>query len=64
MRGFWKGLAAPLMLFTTFDLPAQAQPQQFQPLTRRASGGVASDWVKVGQQIRHAAKKERDAGRT
>lgn len=57
-RGFWKGMAAPLMLFAGFDLPAQAQPVVFQPLQRRPSPPT-SDWVRVGDALRAAVAKER-----
>ena len=61
IRGFWKGMAAPLMLFSTFDLPAQARPMAFQPLARR-SEAPASEWLRVGQALRIAAAKDRASG--
>lgn len=61
MRGFWKGMAAPLMLFSAFDLPAEARPMPFQPLARR-SAPPASEWLRVGQALRLAAAKDRAAG--
>ena len=61
IRGFWKGMAAPLVLFSALDLPAQAQPLTFRPLTRR-SEAPASDWLRVGQALRAAAAKDRAAG--
>lgn len=60
VRGFWKGMAAPMMLFSAFELPAQAQPIAFQPLRRRPVQH-ASDWVRVGDALRAAVAKERTA---
>jgi hypothetical protein len=60
-RGFWKGMAAPLMLFSTFDASAQPVEQTFRDLPRRAPD-AASDWVKVGNALRAAAKKDREFG--
>lgn len=59
MRGFWKGLAAPMMLFTSYTLPAEAQPAEFTPLARRPA--PASDWVRVGEALRAALARERGA---
>ncbi len=61
VRGFWKGLAAPMMLFSTSALPADAQVLDFRPLPRRPAP-VASDWVRVGDGLREALRKEREAG--
>ncbi|MDP1650057.1 MAG: hypothetical protein Q8M01_17905 [Rubrivivax sp.] len=61
-RGFWKGMAAPLMLFSAFDLSAQQAQQTFRELPKRASGGQTSDWVRVGEALRTAAKKVRESG--
>ena len=60
-RGFWKGMAAPLMLFSSVDLPASAQPMGFQPLKRRARPENL-DWVRVGNQLRAAAANHRNSG--
>lgn len=56
-RGFWKGMAAPLMMFSTCDLAARQVEQTFMPLPRRY-GGLTSDWVKVGDALRTAAESE------
>jgi hypothetical protein len=61
LQGFWKGLAAPLMLFGSHSLPVQAQPGEFQPLPDRMSS-PAQDWVRVGNSLRDAAKKDRENG--
>lgn len=60
-RGFWKGMAAPLMLFSTFDLSDQQAEQTFRELPKH-SGSLSSDWVKVGNALRSAAKKDRESG--
>lgn len=57
-RGFWKGLAAPLLLFSSHHLPSQAEPKSFQPLPNRAAP-QQNDWVRVGNALRNAAEKER-----
>lgn len=57
-RGFWKGLAAPLLLFSAHPLPSQAETSHFQPLPNRAVP-QQNDWVRVGNALRHAAEKER-----
>lgn len=59
IHGLWKGLAAPLVLFSTFDLPPQAAPVTYRPLERRPSSGIAGDWVRVGRDLRTAADRER-----
>lgn len=61
VRGFWKGMAAPLVLFSSFDLPAQARPLTFQPLQRRPMADQ-SEWARVGQSLREAAAKYRQHG--
>lgn len=61
IHGFWKGLAAPLVLFSACDLPPQAAPVTFRPLERRPSSGIAGDWVRVGQGLRTAAERARTA---
>ena len=58
IRGFWKGMAAPMMLFGSFSLPAEARPIEFQPLPRRQAPEM-SDWARVGQQLRSALKQYR-----
>jgi hypothetical protein len=60
-RGFWKGMAAPLMLFSTFDMSAQPVEQTFQELPNRASE-EGSDWIRVGDALRMAAKQDRELG--
>lgn len=58
VRGFWKGMAAPVMLFGSISLPAEARPLEFQPLPRRPVP-ESSDWSRVGQHLRAALKQYR-----
>lgn len=58
-RGFWKGLASPLTLYIDHDMPKEACPLAFRPL-KRQSASPMSDWVKVGDQLREAARKDRE----
>lgn len=57
LRGFWKGLAAPLMLYSVSEMPpealvsAQSLPQRQLP--------KESDWVRVGNALRQAAETDR-----
>ena len=60
-RGFWKGMAAPLVLFSTFDLPAQCTGPTLSELPKRTDD-PSSDWVRVGDALRAAAKKDRESG--
>lgn len=57
-RGFWKGMAAPLVLFSNFNLPPEAAPVEYRPLQRRVPES-ASDWVRVGDELRRAAAEDR-----
>ncbi|MBI5270150.1 MAG: hypothetical protein HY856_10795 [Burkholderiales bacterium] len=54
VRGFWRGMAAPLVLFSTYELPPAATVV-FRPLPRREAG-PQDDWVKVGEALRQAAR--------
>ena len=58
-RGVVKGLAAPLMLYSNFTLPPEVQEKsKFEPLPERKSE-QSSDWVRVGDYLRSAAKAQR-----
>lgn len=61
IKGFWKGVSAPLMLFSSSHdtLPVQAQPRGFQPLQRHVSDPM-QDWVNVGQTLMSAAQAEHE----
>lgn len=60
-RGFWKGMAAPLSLYSPVERSGEQGLQSFRALPRRSSG-QASDWVNVGNALRAAAKRERETG--
>ena len=54
VRGFWKGLGAPYLLYGEFDMPPLPEIQAVDlPLTD-AQAAIAQDWRKVGQDIRAA----------
>jgi hypothetical protein len=59
-RGLLKGLAAPLAVFSSSEFPAEAAVPDFKPLQRKVAPS-ASDWVRVGDALRAAAKKSRDS---
>lgn len=61
VRGFWKGMAAPLMLFGSSAMPVEAQPMEFKPLPIRPSD-PGQDWARVGDLLRAATSKDRAAG--
>lgn len=60
-RGFWKGMAAPIMLFSSVELPAAAQPVKFMRIERMPTQSE-NDWVQVGNALRLAAEKVRAEG--
>ena len=54
VRGFWKGLGAPYLLYGEFELPPLPDlPPLDLPLID-AQAAIAHDWRKVGQDIRAA----------
>lgn len=53
VRGFLKGLAAPLMLYATSRFPSELQVS-YQELPESARQ-QDSDWVRVGDALRKAA---------
>ena len=61
VRGFWKGMAAPLMLFSSFSVPAEVKVPEFKPLPRPRSG-AGDQWLKVGEALREASHKLRQQG--
>jgi hypothetical protein len=61
LRGFWKGLAAPVMLYSVGHLPAEATVSA-QELPKRAQRS-GSDWVRVGDALRKAAAEEQASRR-
>ena len=61
-RGFWRGLAAPALLYEPHNMTAPLQPITVVPLPRRV-GSPMSDWERVGADLREAARKVRDERR-
>ena len=57
--GFWRGLAAPAMLFSSVSLPSYAEPVKFEPLPVRGAKTMADDWRKVGEHLRAVIDRER-----
>lgn len=56
-RGFWRGLAAPAILFSSYTLPAEAQAPQFEPLPVRGRQTMDDDWKQVAQYLRAAVER-------
>lgn len=57
--GFWRGLTAPVSIYSTLQFPAEAQPLEFLPIKKRETPSE-SDWVKVGEQLRAAIEIQRN----
>jgi hypothetical protein len=57
VRGFWKGLAAPFLLYSVSSIPDEAIVK-LQPLPDRDKQ-AKSDWVRVGDELRKAAAEDR-----
>lgn len=56
--GFFRGLAAPLLLFPDFA-PTPRRYVEIQPRARRTDAeSLANDWRKVGADIRTAMDKQ------
>jgi hypothetical protein len=66
LRGFWKGMAAPLVLFSSaVGTPHQRTRFEFEPLPKRSQRqGVGDDWRRVGNDLRRAAGKFQDRENT
>ena len=57
VRGFWRGLGASTMIFSTYALPKEAEPVLARiENPAEKSDGVQGDWVRVGDLLRSAAK--------
>lgn len=60
-RGFWRGMAAPLMIYSAFHLPEEMRPK-FQHVANPASqDGLRGDWKRVGGHIRDAVRAHASA---
>ena len=57
-HGFLKGLGAPIVLFGDFRLDSVSQDYDFKPLPSRQHGSIASDWRKVGEELKTAACRD------
>jgi len=57
MRGFWRGLAAPLMLYSDTAFPAELQDYSFKPLPTVKRGSLQDDWWRVGETLRSASSR-------
>lgn len=55
VRGFLRGLASPLVIYSSIQIPPYAEPMEFKPLPVRGKGTMADDWKRVGQHIRDAS---------
>lgn len=58
VRGFWKGLASPVLLYSTFRVPPEVDQIAFRNLPKRSTelGSLKSDWKAVGKQIKDACE--------
>lgn len=54
IAGFWKGLGAPVLLASSFDLDEKSSDYKFKPLPDRKTGSLSDDWRRVGSDIRSA----------
>ena len=54
LNGFWRGMAAPLLLYSTVTLPKEVGDVEFQALPRQDLGGQNDDLRKIGSDIRTA----------
>jgi hypothetical protein len=62
IRGFVKGLAAPLSLYIGHQAPKELLEVEFQPLPARQRGDLRDDWKAVGQDIASAFEQQRARG--
>ena len=60
VRGLWRGMASPVVLFSTVALPAAAEPAAFEPLPTRGVKTMADDWKRVGQYLTQASGSARN----
>ena len=59
--GFWRGLAGPSLLYSGHGALSQVKAAEFVPLPQRKALH-ASDWARVGNELRQAATKLRQQG--
>lgn len=54
-QGFYRGLAAPMLLYAGHELPQYAMPQAIEvPNPARSTRGIEGDWAMVGKQLKAA----------
>lgn len=52
-RGLWRGLAAPLMIYSVHEIPEEAEPKIIHVVNPAAqTDGIRGDWRRVGKQLR------------
>ncbi len=58
-HGFLRGLASPLLIYSSFSLPVEARPQlQEVKNPAKTTDGLKGDWRRVGAHLKSAAGKE------
>lgn len=57
VRGFHKGMTAPVMLFGSFEAPAIAEVKQITPPSISDEQALNNDWVKIGEDFKHVIAK-------
>ncbi|MFN7121881.1 MAG: hypothetical protein ACK4NM_07600 [Hydrogenophaga sp.] len=62
VRGLGRGFGAPLMVYSNYDLPEEAEPK-FMPVTNPAAktSGIRGDWQRVGHLLRSSYKAQAPA---
>jgi len=56
-RGFLRGLAAPLMIYSSNRLPVNIRDYSFKPLPPMKRGDLRGDWRCVGDALRDACAR-------
>lgn len=58
-HGFLRGLASPLLIYSSFTLPVEARPQLREVKNPAATtDGIKGDWKRVGVSLKNAIKEE------
>jgi len=58
LHGVRKGFAAPLLLFSDFEIKAPQAEIKHQALPKRRKGSIADDWRQVGLDLQSAIEIE------
>ena len=61
VRGFWKGLAAPVMLFGVGAAPIIPEPIQISPPGLTGEDALRSDWTRLGVDFQVVIANEKRA---